>query len=100
MLILPYVNRADPRIAKAQADLRSLESAIRVYAQHMGSPPATLADLTAPATNSQGATAGPFMATVPAAPTGWSEYRYEVRADGTFTISISSPEGSVIVPTQ
>jgi len=82
------------RIAKAQADTRALASAISIYAAHMGGLPSALTDLTAQATNGQNQTAGPFMATVPAPPSGWGAYGYASNsASGTFTVS-SSGDGT------
>ena len=46
------------RVAKAQADVRGLASAVSVYSAHMGVLPAALTDLTAVATNPAGITAG------------------------------------------
>src|SRR6266481_9765610 len=63
-----YANvQARARIAKAQADSRTLASAVSIYTAHMGSLPPTgsMNLLTAIATNSQGIAAGPFMASIP-----------------------------------
>lgn len=38
------------------------------------------------------------MAQIPIPPSGWTEYRYEVRADGTFTITNSGEGRSVAAP--
>src|SRR5437016_11036610 len=47
-----YANvQARARIAKAQADARTLASAVSIYTAHMGTLPATLGLLTAIATN-------------------------------------------------
>jgi type II secretion system protein G len=68
------------RIAKAQADTRTLASSVSMYAAHMGVLPTALADLTAAAVNGLGQSAGPFMASVPAPPPGgtpaWGVYAY------------------------
>jgi type II secretion system protein G len=57
-----YANiQARARIAKAQADARTLASAVSMYSAHMGTLPAGLGDLNSVATNSLGQTAGPFM---------------------------------------
>src|SRR6476660_2465732 len=67
-----YANvQARARIAKAQADSRALASAVSIYSAHMGNVANALTDLTAVASNGQGQTAGPFMASVPSPPTGW-----------------------------
>jgi len=66
------------RVAKGQADLRTLASAVSIYAAHMGSLPAALTALTSAAVNGLNQSAGPFMASVPAAPPGgtpaWGAY--------------------------
>jgi type II secretion system protein G len=71
-----YVNvQARGRIGRAQADVRTLTSAIGIYSAHMGSIPTTgqgLAVLNQVATNSKGDTAGPFMNAIPAPPGGGS----------------------------
>jgi type II secretion system protein G len=89
------------RIAKAQADTRSLASAVTMYAAHRdGTLPTTLAALTATASNAAGQTAGPFMAAVPTPPTGWgANYAYtQDSAAGTFQISAAGDATSVRVP--
>jgi type II secretion system protein G len=87
------------RIAKAQADARALVSAASIYMAHMHVVPSALTDLTAQVTNSTGEVAGPFMATVPAPPSGWAAYAYTSdSASGTFTISTSGDATTVTMP--
>src|SRR5437870_4211675 len=89
-IAIPLFNniQARARISKAQADVRAMASAISMYAAHYGVIPSALAEITASGTNSQGATAGAFMASVPLPPAAWStSYGYNTAADGTFTIS-------------
>jgi Tfp pilus assembly protein PilE len=94
-----YANiQARARIAKAQADARTLASAVSMYSAHMGSLPAALADVNSAATNSLGQSAGPFMPSTPAAPAGWSAYAYSSTAAGTFTISASGDSTTVSLP--
>ena len=96
-----YANvQARARLAKAQADARALASAVSIYAAHMGNIPTALSQLTTVASNSLGQTAGPFMATIPSGPTGWStNYSYSAdTAAGTFTITNSGDGTSVSVP--
>ena len=69
------------RIAKAQADTRTLASAVGAFQVHMGQMPAALADLTVAQTNVTGQVAGPFMAGDPAPPAGWT-YGYTITAAG------------------
>ena len=50
-----YANiQARARIAKAQADARTLASAVSMYSAHMGTLPTALSDLNSVATNSLG----------------------------------------------
>jgi type II secretion system protein G len=95
-----YANmQARGRLAKAQADSRTLASAVSVYGAHMGRIPSTLAQLTSVTTNALGQPGGPFMAQVPTAPGGWLAYSYSANvAAGTFTISTSGDGTSVSLP--
>ncbi len=96
-----YANvQARARIAKAQADARVLVTAVSIYSAHMGNVAANLNALTAVATNGQGQTAGPFMATIPTPPTGWTTpYSYSPNsAAGTFNISASGDGTTVSMP--
>ena len=90
------------RIARAQADLRILASAVSIYASHMGEPPTTLGELTVSATNAQGQGAGPFLASIPTRPSAtWTFYSagYAVdTATGTFSISASGDGATLSVP--
>jgi general secretion pathway protein G len=74
------------RISKAQADSRTLGSAVGAYLAAVGSLPPTLAALTA-ATSGGGTPAGPFIGAVPAPPPGWSSsYSYATSAGGRFLV--------------
>ena len=92
------------RIAKAQADTRTLGSAISIYAAHMGTLPTALTDLTGQVTNGLNQLAGPFMGSVPVPPPGgspaWStSYTYTPNAGaGTFTVSATGDGTTVTVP--
>ena len=91
------------RIAKAQADSRALASAASIYGAHMGVLPPSgaggLTALTTAVTNGQGQAAGPFMASVPNPPSGWSAYTYTANtATGVFTISSSGDATTVSLP--
>jgi type II secretion system protein G len=90
------------RIAKAQADLRTLASGVSLYAAHMGTLPTALSDLTSAAVNGLGQSAGPFMASVPSAPPGgspaWGAYAYTSSTAGTFSITASGDGTTVTVP--
>jgi type II secretion system protein G len=86
------------RIAKAQADLRALASAVSMYAAHMGANPATLDLLNAAAVNPQGQSAGPFMSATPAQPSGWAVYTYVDNGNGTFTLTGTGDATVITVP--
>ena len=98
-----YANvQARARVAKAQADTRSLASAAAVYAAHMEVLPPSLASLTAAVSNPQGQFAGPFMASLPKPPANWTpsnSYFYTANtAAGTFRISGAGDGTSAVVP--
>ena len=100
-IAIPLFNniQARARISKAQADVRSMASAISMYAAHYGTVPASLGQITASGTNSQGATAGAFMAGVPTPQASWTaSYSYNSAADGTFTISATGDSTTAKVP--
>ena len=90
------------RVAKAQADTRTLASQVSIYAAHMGSLPTALTDLTATATNGLNQTAGPFMGSVPAPPPGgapaWGAYAYTSSTAGTFSITATGDGTTITVP--
>ena len=96
-----YANvQARARLAKAQADARALASAVSIYSAHTGTLPTALTELTTTVTNSLGQPGGPFMASIPTGPAGWtSSYSYSANTtSGTFTISNSGDGTSVSVP--
>ena len=82
--------QARARIAKAQADVRSMASAVSLYQAHMGALPKALGDLTGQVKNDNNQVGGPFLGAVPTPPTGWdAAYAYVGNADGTFSITAS-----------
>ena len=94
-----YANvQSRARVAKAQADLRTIASAVSMYQAHTGSLPANIGNLTTTVSNAQGQTAGPFLSAVPAAPTGWSAYTYAANANGTFALSSTGDSTTITVP--
>src|SRR5262249_23279444 len=96
-----YANvTARSRIAKAQADIRSLVTAVSMFQAHMSTSRVALAALTAVATNPAGFTAGPFMGSIPTPPSSsWgSAYAYATNANGTFLISASGDGVTVTAP--
>src|SRR5262250_1814969 len=90
------------RIAKAQADTRTLASSVSMYAAHMGALPANLIVLSSPAVNGLNQSAGPFMASVPQPPPGgspaWGQYTYNSSTAGTFTITANGDNTTITVP--
>ncbi len=93
-----YANiQSRARIAKAQADARTLASAVSMYSATFGTIPAALADLNV-ATTINGITGGPFMKSTPASPTGWTAYSYVGNPDGTYTVSASGDSSTVSSP--
>lgn len=87
------------RIAQAQADSRSLASAVGVYGTHMGTIPTALSQLTSVVTNAQGNRAGPFMNSMPTPPGGWAAYAYTANVSaGTYRITSSGDGTSVSYP--
>jgi type IV pilus assembly protein PilA len=94
-----YANiQARARIAKAQADARTLITAVSIYSAHMGTLPANLTALNTAATNNMNQTAGPFMAATPNPPAGWAAYAYTSAASGIFSISSSGDATTVNLP--
>src|SRR3984893_711460 len=91
------------RVAKAQADSRTLGSAISIFTAHMGALPAALTDLTQQTTNGLRQVAGPFVARVPTPPPGgapaWSgTYTYTSSSTGTFSITANGDGTTITVP--
>ena len=90
---------ARARVAKAQNDVRVLADAVTIYMAHMGVLPNTLNDLTAPAVNNEGRTAGPFLAAIPTRPApSYGPYTYVPNANNTFTVSITGDGTTVSAP--
>ncbi|HXJ80450.1 MAG TPA: prepilin-type N-terminal cleavage/methylation domain-containing protein [Candidatus Methylomirabilis sp.] len=86
-----YANlQARARVAKAQADARTIAGAVVVYSAHTGVMPGAITDLTSQVSNNQGVVAGPFLAGTIAAPQTWDSYQYTDNGDGTFSVSSSS----------
>ena len=86
------------RVAKAQADARALVSAISIYSAHMHSLPPNLAALNAAAVNAEGETAGPFMASTPNPPAGWTTYGYTSSAAGVYAVSTTGDNFVISLP--
>ena len=88
------------RVAKAQADVRSINAAVSIYQAHMGSVPPSLGALTGVATNGLAQTAGPFLASVPSPPAGWATpYVYTPNTvSDTWSVSSSGDGATVTLP--
>jgi type IV pilus assembly protein PilA len=97
-----YANvQARARVAKAQADARTIASAVSMFQAHMGTLPATLAGLIVSTTNTAGQVAGPFLGAAPVAPSGWAPAGYSYvpdQAAGTFVVSAAGDGTTVTVP--
>ena len=96
-----YANvQARARIAKGQADLRTMATAVSMFQAHTGTLPAALTNLTTTVSNAQSQTAGPFLASVPAQPDTWpAAYGYAAdTAAGTFSITGAGDHTTVRVP--
>ena len=78
------------RVAKAQADTRTLGSAVSAFTAHTGALPAALVNLNA-AVVSGGVSAGPFMASTPTPPAGWG-------AAYTYLLNVSPTDGATALP--
>ena len=95
-----YANEeARARVAKAQAEIRTLACAVNLYKAHMGTLPVTLLALTTAAVNGLNQSAGPFMASIPNPPPGgspaWGAYTYASSTVGTFSI-IAIGDGTTV----
>jgi len=106
-----YANlQARARIAKAQADVRTLASALSIYSAHCSGFPdnasaaancptatgqtgALPAALATQQTNAQSQVGGPFINAAPLLPGGWTgsgaSYKYSTMAAGTFLVCAS-----------
>ena len=85
------------RVAKAQADTRTMASAIGAFQAHMGQMPAVLGDLTVSQSNVTGQIAGPFMASDPVPPAGWT-YNYSPGGATGYTITASGDNTTITLP--
>ena len=85
------------RLAKAQADTRTLAGAIGAFQAHMGQMPTGFGDLTVAQTNVSGQVSGPFMASDPVPPAGWT-YTYSPGGANGYTITAIGDNTTVILP--
>ena len=91
------------RVARVQADLRALASAVTMYQAHMdGGLPSGLGDLIVVSKNGAGQNAGPFMSVVPSPPAGgtppWGAYKYADLGNGTFNLQTTGDGTTVSIP--
>ena len=99
-----YANEeARARIAKVQAEIRTLACAVNLYKAHMGTLPGALTALTTAAVNGRNESAGPFATSIPMPPPGGSPawgaaYTYTSSTVGTFSITVWG-EGTKITAT-
>ena len=93
-----YANvQARSRVAKAEADTRTLAGAIGAFQAHMGQMPAALTDLTSPQTNVTGEVSGPFMASTPTPPSGWT-YGYSGGGVNGYQITATGDNTTIVRP--
>ena len=98
-----YANEeARARVAKAQAQIRTLACAVNLYAAHMGMLPPALTVLSSAAVNGLNQSAGPFVSSVPPPPWGgspaWGAYTYTSSTAGTFLITATGDGTTVTAP--
>jgi len=94
---------ARARVAKAQAEIRTLACAVNLYKAHMGILPFALTALTTAAVNGRNESAGPFVTSIPAPPWGGSPawgggYTYTWSTAGTFSITATGDGTTVTAP--
>jgi type II secretory pathway pseudopilin PulG len=89
---------ARARMTKARADTHALARAVNLYRSHTDQLPTALEDLTLPVTNRRGETLTAVFHILPMAPAGFTPYRYERRADGTFAITTAGGGVHLKVP--
>jgi len=98
-----YANEeARARIAKVQAELRTLACAVNLYAAHMGMLPPALTVLSSAAVNGLNQSAGPFVPFIPMPSSGgspdWGAYLYTSSTAGTFSITATGDGTTVTAP--
>jgi len=85
------------RVERARGDAQAIAGAIHMYATNFGTLPEAL-DVLTRETTKDGVVGGPYLIVVPAPPSGWAEYRYERKADGTFVVTSAGDGTSVTAP--
>jgi len=85
------------RATKARADAQAIADAVRLYQATFGSLPESIEDLTEART--EGAiTGGPYLAKIPAPPTGFTPYQYVKQDNVNFTITSTAGAITVTAP--
>ena len=99
-IAIPLYNNIQQRarIARAEANVKTIANAVEAYRQHMGRLPSTLAELASRQVDTKGLQAGPFLPVLPVPPAGWSEYRYEPRPPGMFAVSATGDSTTARAP--
>ena len=92
-----YNVQARSRVAKAEADTRTLSGAIGTFSAHMGQMPSALTDLTSAQSNVNGQVAGPFMASTPTPPSGWT-YTYSAGGANGYQIVAAGDSTTIVRP--
>ncbi len=85
------------RATRARADVQQIAAAVQFYQATFGALPVSLDALTR-AHTSGGISGGPFLASIPAPPAGWSPYQYARQGTDRFTVSSSGGGVSVSAP--
>ena len=85
------------RATKARADAQAIASAVRQYQATLGALPESL-DALLQAQTVSGVTGGPFLARIPAPPTGFTAYEYAKQGDINFTVTSSGGGVTVTAP--
>lgn len=85
------------KITKARADVQQIAAAVRLYQASFGALPASLEALTQ-AQTAGGVTSGPFMASIPSPPAGWSAYQYTRQGADQFSVSATGGGVTVSAP--
>ena len=98
-----YANEeARARVAKVQAEIRTLACAVNLYAAHMGTLPDALTSLMFPAVNRLNQSAGPFVPSIPVpsweGSPAWGAYVYTSSTAGTFSITAMG-DGTTVTAT-
>jgi type IV pilus assembly protein PilA len=90
--------QARSRVARAQADVRNLATAVAAFNAHTGSLPGTLNALVSTASSPSGVVGGPFMLTTGSPPNSAWTYTYTSASAGTFTVQAVGEGQTITAP--